>query len=87
LTEQYIIDSFDENIICGTEDETPLRVIQVNLSDSNLDRCGIVRSISHPLATEARTKRPISWYGYFEILSDICFTFGTNATCRYPQEI
>jgi hypothetical protein len=54
LADQYILDSFDENIICGTEDETPLRVIQVNLSDSNLDRCGIVRSISHPLATEAQ---------------------------------
>ncbi|KAJ2956277.1 hypothetical protein NQZ79_g7847 [Umbelopsis isabellina] len=54
LTEQYIIDSFDENIICGTEDETPLRVVQINLSDSNLDRCGIVRSISHPLATAAQ---------------------------------
>jgi hypothetical protein len=54
LTDQYILDSFDENTICGTEDETPLRVIQVNLSDSNLDRCGIVRSISHPLATEAQ---------------------------------
>lgn len=54
MTDQYILDSFDENTICGTEDETPLRVIQVNLSDSNLDRCGIVRSISHPLATEAQ---------------------------------
>jgi hypothetical protein len=54
MTDQYILDSFDENIICGTEDETPLRVIQVNLSDSNLDRCGIVRSISHPLSTEAQ---------------------------------
>ncbi|KAH8553353.1 hypothetical protein BGW37DRAFT_465482 [Umbelopsis sp. PMI_123] len=54
MTDQYILDTFEENIICGTEDETPLRVIQVNLSDSNLDRCGIVRSISHPLATEAQ---------------------------------
>ncbi|KAG2186616.1 hypothetical protein INT44_002840 [Umbelopsis vinacea] len=54
MTDQYILDTFDENIICGTDDESPLRVIQVNLSDSNLDRCGIVRSISHPLSTEAQ---------------------------------
>ncbi|KAI9258009.1 hypothetical protein BDA99DRAFT_514989 [Phascolomyces articulosus] len=53
LADQYILDLFEEEALFQDEDAVPLRVIQVNLAGTNLDRCGIVRSISHPLATEA----------------------------------
>ncbi|KAI9474858.1 ACT domain-containing protein [Zychaea mexicana] len=53
LADKHILDLFEEEALFQDEDTVPLRVIQVNLAGTNLDRCGIVRSISHPLATEA----------------------------------
>ncbi|KAI8379105.1 uncharacterized protein BYT42DRAFT_593379 [Radiomyces spectabilis] len=51
---ELIIEGYsDEEYIFQDEDSASLRVIQVNLANSHLDRCGIVRSISHPLASEA----------------------------------
>ncbi|KAI9319398.1 hypothetical protein BX666DRAFT_2093656 [Dichotomocladium elegans] len=41
-----------EEALFQDEDTVPLRVIQVNLAGANLERCGIVRSISQPLAEE-----------------------------------
>ncbi|CDS13785.1 hypothetical protein LRAMOSA05959 [Lichtheimia ramosa] len=52
LADKHILDLFEEESIFQDEDSVPMRVIQVNLGGSNLDRCGIVRSISHPLAGE-----------------------------------
>jgi prepilin-type N-terminal cleavage/methylation domain-containing protein len=37
----------------GDENYQTYRVMQVNLTVSNLDRCGIIWSLSHPLAAEA----------------------------------
>ncbi|KAI7872492.1 hypothetical protein BDF14DRAFT_1753944 [Spinellus fusiger] len=54
VADRHVLDLFDEEQIFQDEDtQSYLRVIQVNLADAGLDRCGIVRSISHPLATEA----------------------------------
>lgn len=53
MADQAILDLFEEEALFQEQDTVPLRVIQVNLAGTNLDRCGIVRSISHPLATEA----------------------------------
>jgi hypothetical protein len=50
---QNILDLFSDEAIFQDEASKRYRVIQVNLAGSNLDRCGIVWSISHPLATEA----------------------------------
>lgn len=44
---------FEDDAIFRDEQAQTYRVIQVNLAGSNLDRCGIVYSISHPLAAEA----------------------------------
>ena len=52
LADQHILDLFEEEALFQDEDTVPLRVIQVNLAGTNLDRCGIVRSISHPLAAD-----------------------------------
>jgi hypothetical protein len=43
------LDLFSEESIFQDEDSPRYRVIQVNLAGSNLDRCGIVWSISRPL--------------------------------------
>ncbi|KAI9317594.1 hypothetical protein BX666DRAFT_2112010 [Dichotomocladium elegans] len=51
LADKDILDLFDEDALF--RDPASLRVIQVNLSGTDLDRCGIVRSISHPLAAGA----------------------------------
>ncbi|KAI8136536.1 hypothetical protein BJV82DRAFT_647129 [Fennellomyces sp. T-0311] len=50
LADSHIFELFQEEALFQDEDTVPLRVIQVNLAGTNLDRCGIVRSISHPLA-------------------------------------
>ncbi|KAG2224759.1 hypothetical protein INT45_005283 [Circinella minor] len=52
LADKHILNLFEEETLFQDEDTVPLRVIQVNLAGTNLDRCGIVRSISHPLATD-----------------------------------
>lgn len=36
------------------QDAAGLRVIQVHFSGSNIERCGIVRHVSKPLAIEAK---------------------------------
>ncbi|KAF7729268.1 GATS protein-like 3 [Apophysomyces ossiformis] len=53
ITDNRFLAEFEQDVIFQEEDSASLRVIQVNLAGSNLDRCGIVRSISHPLVTEA----------------------------------
>ncbi|KAI8380265.1 hypothetical protein BD560DRAFT_8760 [Blakeslea trispora] len=53
IANQAILSLFDQDAIFQDEGSQTYRVIQVNLVGSNLDRCGIVWSISHPLATEA----------------------------------
>ncbi|KAI9477808.1 MAG: hypothetical protein EXX96DRAFT_595429 [Benjaminiella poitrasii] len=54
IANQHILDLFEpEAIFRDEESQQTFRVIQVNLAGSNLERCGIVWSISHPLATEA----------------------------------
>ncbi|KAI8098325.1 uncharacterized protein B0P05DRAFT_567682 [Gilbertella persicaria] len=53
IANQTILSLFDQDAIFQDEETQTFRVIQVNLAGSNLDRCGIVWSISHPLATEA----------------------------------
>ncbi|KAG2201413.1 hypothetical protein INT47_001462 [Mucor saturninus] len=53
LANQRILDLFEPDAIFQDEGSQTYRVIQVNLAGSNLDRCGIVYSISHPLAAEA----------------------------------
>ncbi|KAG0172907.1 GATS protein-like 3 [Apophysomyces sp. BC1015] len=53
ITDHRFLDQFEQDAIFQEEDSGSLRVIQVNLAGSNLDRCGIVHSISHPLVTEA----------------------------------
>lgn len=47
------MDLFEPDAVFRDEGSQTYRVIQVNLAGSNLDRCGIVYSISHPLAAEA----------------------------------
>ncbi|KAG1309263.1 hypothetical protein G6F64_005442 [Rhizopus arrhizus] len=49
IANQTILDLFSEESIFQDEDSPRYRVIQVNLAGSNLDRCGIVWSISRPL--------------------------------------
>ncbi|KAI8988407.1 hypothetical protein BDF20DRAFT_905009 [Mycotypha africana] len=53
IANQHILNLFDSDVIFQDEASQTYRVIQVNLAGSNLDRCGIVWSISHPLAAEA----------------------------------
>lgn len=53
LANQNILSLFEPDAIFQDEESQTYRVIQVNLAGSNLDRCGIVYSISHPLAAEA----------------------------------
>ncbi|KAI8375330.1 hypothetical protein EDC96DRAFT_323686 [Choanephora cucurbitarum] len=53
IANQAILNLFNQDAIFQDEESQTYRVIQVNLAGSNLDRCGIVWSISHPLATEA----------------------------------
>ncbi|CAO0793448.1 unnamed protein product [Mucor circinelloides] len=53
IANQNILDLFEQDAIFQDEESQTYRVIQVNLAGSNLDRCGIVWSISHPLAAEA----------------------------------
>ncbi|KAI8997269.1 hypothetical protein BDB01DRAFT_845943 [Pilobolus umbonatus] len=53
IANQKILDLFEEDAIFKNENYQTYRVIQVKLTGSNLDRCGIIWSISHPLATEA----------------------------------
>lgn len=54
IANQHIIDLFEQDAIFQDEEyHQTYRVIQVNLAGSNLERCGIVWSISHPLITEA----------------------------------
>ncbi|KAG2233912.1 hypothetical protein INT48_004400 [Thamnidium elegans] len=53
LANQAILDLFEPDAVFRDEGSQTYRVIQVNLAGSNLDRCGIVYSISHPLAAEA----------------------------------
>lgn len=53
IADQHILNLFEEDALFQEQDTVPLRVIQVNLAGTNLDCCGIVRSISHPLANEA----------------------------------
>ncbi|KAI9032675.1 hypothetical protein CLU79DRAFT_727401 [Phycomyces nitens] len=54
VADRRILDLFEDDHVFQDEDTgSSFRVIQVNLAGSNLDRCGIVRSISHPLVTEA----------------------------------
>ncbi|RCH91124.1 GATS protein-like 3 [Rhizopus azygosporus] len=50
IANQAILDLFSEADIFQDEESPRYRVIQVNLAGSNLDRCGIVWSISRPLA-------------------------------------
>ncbi|KAL0089603.1 hypothetical protein J3Q64DRAFT_1729410 [Phycomyces blakesleeanus] len=55
VADRRILELFSDDQIFQDEDTgSSFRVIQVNLAGSNLDRCGIVRSISHPLVTEAQ---------------------------------
>ncbi|CAO3700178.1 unnamed protein product [Rhizopus stolonifer] len=49
LANQTLLDQFGEESIFQEQDSPRYRVIQVNLAGSNLDGCGIVWSISHPL--------------------------------------
>ncbi|KAI8993519.1 hypothetical protein BDB01DRAFT_776563 [Pilobolus umbonatus] len=53
IADSQIMGSFDENSLMKNQDTPILRVIQVHFSGSNIERCGIVRCISKPLATEA----------------------------------
>lgn len=53
IADQHILHLFEEEALFQEQDTVPLRVIQVNLAGTNIDRCGIVRSIAHPLANEA----------------------------------
>ncbi|KAI7902822.1 uncharacterized protein BX663DRAFT_531305 [Cokeromyces recurvatus] len=53
IANQRILNLFEPESIFRDEESQTFRVIQVNLAGSNLERCGIVWSISHPLATEA----------------------------------
>lgn len=53
LANETILNLFEQDAIFRDEQAQTYRVIQVNLAGSNLDRCGIVYSISHPLAAEA----------------------------------
>ncbi|CEP15611.1 hypothetical protein [Parasitella parasitica] len=53
IANQNILDLFEPDAIFQDEESQTYRVIQVSLAGSHLDRCGIVWSISHPLAAEA----------------------------------
>lgn len=53
IADEAMLELFEEQALFQDEESVPLRVIQVSLAGSNLDRCGIVRSISQPLAAEA----------------------------------
>ncbi|KAI8359153.1 hypothetical protein BD560DRAFT_193578 [Blakeslea trispora] len=53
IADKQIIAIFDDSSLMQEQDAPPQRVIQVHFSGSNIDRCGIVRSISKPLSIDA----------------------------------
>ncbi|KAL9539197.1 hypothetical protein MBANPS3_010408 [Mucor bainieri] len=54
IADTHILDTFAESTLMRDQDAAGLRVIQVHFSGSNIERCGIVRHVSKPLAIEAK---------------------------------
>ncbi|KAK4521844.1 uncharacterized protein ATC70_004381 [Mucor velutinosus] len=54
IADTQILDTFPESALMRDQDAAGLRVIQVHFSGSNIERCGIVRHVSKPLAIEAK---------------------------------
>ncbi|KAL0140468.1 hypothetical protein V8B55DRAFT_1359316 [Mucor lusitanicus] len=54
IADTQILDTFAESTLMRDQDAAGLRVIQVHFSGSNIERCGIVRHVSKPLAIEAK---------------------------------
>lgn len=63
-----------------------MRVIQVNLGGSNLDRCGIVRSISHPLAGEHINLWYLSTYKTANIIVSTTY-ISLVSSCSYTWRV
>ncbi|KAI8064805.1 uncharacterized protein B0P05DRAFT_554408 [Gilbertella persicaria] len=53
IADTQIVATFEESSLMLEQDASAQRVIQVHFSGSNIERCGIVRSISKPLSMEA----------------------------------
>lgn len=53
IADTHILEAFAESSLMRDQDASGLRVIQVHFSGSNIERSGIVRHVSQPLAIEA----------------------------------
>ncbi|EPB91206.1 hypothetical protein HMPREF1544_01911 [Mucor circinelloides 1006PhL] len=53
IADTHILEAFAESSLMRDQDAAGLRVIQVHFSGSNIERSGIVRHVSQPLAIEA----------------------------------